>query len=85
MTAVSFDTAKNSLADLMDQVATKHEPVLIEAANGKPVVLVSLEDFESWDTTTYLLSDPRNRERLLRGAADMDAGKGVIRELTSDP
>jgi antitoxin YefM len=81
MTAVSVDVAKNTLADLMDQVARKHEPVLIQGDNANIAVLVSLEDFPQLDATTYLLSNPRNRERLIRGAAELDAGEGEVHEI----
>jgi antitoxin YefM len=33
------------------------------------------------DDTTYLLSDPANREMLLRSIAELDAGRGVERGL----
>jgi antitoxin YefM len=84
MTAVSLDVAKDTLGDLMHRVAMDHEPVLIEAADATPAVLVSLEDFKNWDTTAYLMSDRRTRETLLRRIQDMDAGKGVVRELIDE-
>ena len=84
MIAVSPDTVRNSLIDLMIQVADRHEPVVIQAENAEPAVLISLQDFEQLDTTAYLLSNPVDRERLLNGIKDLNAGKGVIRELDLD-
>ena len=35
----------------MDQVNDDHEPVIVTRAKGKPVVMVSLEDWASMDET----------------------------------
>jgi antitoxin YefM len=48
----------------MDQVNDDHEPVIVTRAKGKPVVMVSLEDWASMDETAYLLSGPENARRL---------------------
>ena len=48
----------------MDQVNDDHEPVIVTRAKGKPVVMVSLEDWTSMDETAYLLSSPKNARRL---------------------
>ena len=59
---LSSTALRASLSAVMDQVNDDHEPVIVTRAKGKPVVMVSLEDWASMDETTYLLSSPRNRE-----------------------
>jgi antitoxin YefM len=44
--------------------------------------MVSLEDFEAMRETSYLLQSPTNAHRLLESIDELDAGKGVERELT---
>ena len=61
----------------MDQVNDDYEPVIVTRAKGKPVVMVSLEDWASMDETTYLLASPANRAELMRSIAELDAGMGV--------
>ena len=68
----------------MDRVNDDHEPVIVTRANGKPVVMVSLEDWASMDETTYLLSSPANRSELLASIAELKAGKGVVRDLIEE-
>jgi antitoxin YefM len=68
----------------MDQVNDDHEPVIVTRAKGKPVVMVSLEDWASMDETTYLLSSPANRAELLASIAELNAGKGVVRNLIDE-
>ncbi len=66
----------------MDGVASDHEPVLITRGGGKPAaVLMSLEDFASYEETRHLLRSPKNAERLHRAIEELDAGRGVERAL----
>lgn len=68
---------------MLDSVTADHAPVLITRDKGKPAaVLMSLEDFASYEETRYLLRSPANAERLLGAIADLDAGKGSERELS---
>lgn len=82
MRATSFTELRRNLAATLDQVVEDHEPVIITRAGGKPAaVLISLEDFGSYEETRYLLASPKNRERLLRSIANMDRGGGEEHEL----
>ena len=47
---------------------------------GKPAaVLMSLEDFASYEETRYLLQSPRNADRLLQAVSDLERGEGQER------
>jgi len=54
------------------------ELVLVREGH-EPLIVMRLADWQ--DETTYLLSDPANKEMLLRSIAELDAGKGVEHEL----
>lgn len=47
----------------------------------EPMVVMRLSDLHDGDDTTYLLSDPANKEMLLRSIAELDAGQGTEHEL----
>lgn len=82
MRATSFTNFRKNLAAEIDSVNDDHEPVIITREGGKPsAVMMSLEDFASWQETSYLLSSPANAKRLLDSIAELEAGKGVEREL----
>jgi len=49
--------------------------------NGRTAVLLSLDDFRSYEETAYLMKSPKNAERLNAAIADLEAGKGIDREL----
>jgi antitoxin YefM len=78
MRTLSSTDLRANLSSVMDRVNDDHEPVLITRAKGKPVVMVSLEDWASMDETTYLLASPPNRSELLASIAELDAGKVVV-------
>jgi antitoxin YefM len=44
-------------------------------------VLISLEDFASYEETAHLLKSPRNAERLQAAIEALDAGEGTERKL----
>lgn len=82
MDAVTYTAVRNNLARMLDKVNNDHEPVLITRQRGKPAVLMSLEDFNAYEESAYLLSSPRNAARLRRAIRTLNAGKGKMRKLT---
>jgi antitoxin YefM len=84
MQTVSYTKARNNLAKEMDRVNLDHDYTVITRSNQKSVVLMSLEDFESWQETSYLLSSPANAKRLIRSIEQLDEGGGQVRELLKD-
>ena len=81
MRILSSTELRANLAKVLDQVAEDHAPVIIHRSSGKPVVMVSLEDWEAMDETTYLLSSPANRADLMASLADTKAGLGIVTTL----
>lgn len=77
MKTLSSTELRANLAAVMDRVSDDHEPVIVTRARGRPVVMVSLEDWASMDETTYLLASPANRRALLAAVAELDAGGTV--------
>ena len=82
MKTKSYSELRQNLAATLDSVAEDHEPVIITRDRGKPAaVLISLEDFASYEESRYLLQSPRNADRLLKAVAELEAGKGTERKL----
>lgn len=78
---MTYSAVRADLAKTMDQVCDDHKPVVVPRRNGKSVVIVSLEDYESLDETAYLVSSPANAKRLQESIASARAGKVVEQEL----
>ncbi|MFS0740975.1 type II toxin-antitoxin system prevent-host-death family antitoxin [Brevundimonas sp. 3P9-tot-E] len=82
MNAISVSELRKNLAATIDRVTADHDYTIITREGGKPAaVLMSLEDFASWQETEYLLRSPANAERLRKAVAELDAGKGQARDL----
>lgn len=84
MRTLSSTELRASLSAVMDQVNDDHEPVIVTRAKGRPVVMVSLEDWASMDETAYLMASPANARRLRRAIEGLKAGKGVVHELIEE-
>ena len=70
MDIISYTAVRAKLAEAMDKVNDDHRPVIITRQRGKPAVLLSLDDFNSYVETDYLLSNPKNAARLAKGVRD---------------
>ncbi len=74
--SVSYSELRGSLKSFLDKVCSEHLPLLVERKNGEDVVIVSKQDYASMEETSYLLSSPKNAERLLK-ALNRDPSKRV--------
>ena len=81
MNAVPVMQAARNLDALIEQIIEDAEPAILLNENGSKAVLMSLEEFNSWQETLYLLSNPANAEHLRRSLQEARAGKGTEREL----
>jgi antitoxin YefM len=84
MKHVTYSTFRADLANMLDKVNDDHVPLLITRQNGRPAVVMSLEDFASWQETAYLMASPKNAERLRRSIAELEAGGGTVRDLIEE-
>jgi antitoxin YefM len=66
----------------MEKVCDDHAPVIITRKAARPVIMMSLDDYEALEETAYLLRSPKNARRLLESIAQLEAGKGIEKELT---
>ena len=82
MNTKSISELRKTLAATIDEIADAHEPVFITRGSGKPAaVLMSLEDFASYEETRYLLRSPKNAQRLLKAVEDLEKDGGEEHEL----
>jgi len=84
MDTMGYSAFRAKLASTLDKVNDDHQPVLITRQNGKPAVVMSLEDFKASEETIYLMASPRNAERLGRAIAELEIGKTVQHELIEE-
>ena len=82
MRATNATDFRKNLANELDRVESDREPLIVTRSGGKPAVIVmSLEEFGSWEATQHLLKSPENARRLRQAIASFEAGKGTERKL----
>ncbi|OMC05062.1 prevent-host-death family protein [Mycobacterium sp. NS-7484] len=79
---LSASEARKRLFPLIEQVNTDHEPVRITSKSGE-AVLMSADDYDSWQETVYLLRSPENARRLMEAVARDRAGAATSDHTTS--
>ncbi|WP_443095366.1 type II toxin-antitoxin system Phd/YefM family antitoxin [Rothia koreensis] len=82
MRTMSYSESRARYAETLDAVTGDREEVIITRAGHDPVVMVSLDDYESLKETAYLLRNPANARRLLASIDRLENGGGTRQELT---
>lgn len=82
--AISYTEARKNLASTMDKVCDTHEPMIITRQKAQPVVMMSLNDYNSIAETAYLLNSPANAERLRASIRAAEAGEVAAHGLIDD-
>ena len=81
MDAITYTKARQNFAKAMDDVCENHKPLIITRQSEKPVVMMSLEDYNSIEETLYLLRSPKNAARLSNALAELKQKKFTRKEL----
>jgi antitoxin YefM len=75
MDAITTHQAAKNLDSLINKVIADVEPTILCNDQGQKAVLMSLDEFNSWQETLYLLSNPANAEHLRRSIEEARTGK----------
>jgi antitoxin YefM len=81
MEAITYSQARQNLAKMMNRVCDEHELVIITRKVADPVVMMSLEDYNSIQETAYLLKSSANAERIRESIKQYERGKYKTKEL----
>jgi len=81
MTAMTLNEAKENLERLINQVIDNDEPAILCTDSGQQVVVLPLDEFNSWKETIYLLSNPANAAHLKKSIQEAQAGQAQEKEL----
>ena len=81
MNHVNYSFFRSNMSRVLDKVNNDHQPIVITRQNAKPAVIISLEDFNSYEETYYLMSSPKNAHRLNKSIKEIESGKVKKHEL----
>ncbi len=82
MEAIPYTRLRSNLAREMDRVCDDHAPIVVTRKSSRPVVMMSLDDYEALEETAHLLRSPENARRLLESIRELERGGGTERQLS---
>jgi antitoxin YefM len=81
---MSYSQSRAHYAEVLDSVVDDREEIVITRAGKEPVVIVSLDDYESMKETAYLMRSPENARRLREAIDRLERGEGIEHELIEE-
>ncbi|MFT3741426.1 MAG: type II toxin-antitoxin system prevent-host-death family antitoxin [Gammaproteobacteria bacterium] len=84
METMTYSDFRKNLAVSLDRINEDHVPILVTRQSGKSAVIMSQEDFKSYEETAYLMSSVNNANRLNRAIKQLENKKGKIKRLIEE-
>ena len=84
MDAITYTQARKNFSNVMNEVCENHAPIIITRQSQKPVVMISLEDYNAIEETLYLLRSPKNAQRLYKALDELKQGKYESHDLIEE-
>jgi len=81
MRTISATDFRKNMSLEADRLVDDADITLVTRTGASNFVVLSEADFNSWQETLYLLGSPKNASRLMESIRELNAGKGVAREL----
>ncbi len=75
MKAINYTEFRKEMKKNMDLAVDSDETIIVHRPSGKSVVIISLEEYNSWIETDYLLSTEANTKKLAKSIKDLENGK----------
>lgn len=84
MDAITYTQARKNFTETMNKVCDDHTPIIITRQNERPVVMISLDDYNAIEETLYLLRSPQNAARLSKALIEIQEKKYNRHDLMDD-
>ncbi len=81
MNITNTKQATQNLEQLIDHVVYDVEPTVICNDNGHKAVLMGLDEFNAWQETFYLLSNPVNAAHIFQSIHEIEANEVIEKTL----
>ncbi|MGI8648088.1 MAG: type II toxin-antitoxin system prevent-host-death family antitoxin [Acidimicrobiales bacterium] len=81
MKVMTYSQSRAHYAETLDSVIDDREEVVITRAGHESVVIIPLDEYESMKETEYLQRSPANARWILESIKELEAGRGIRREL----
>ncbi|WP_372947830.1 type II toxin-antitoxin system Phd/YefM family antitoxin [Mariniphaga sp.] len=80
MNVLNYSELKKDLKGHLKKVYDDQDVLIVHRPKGKSVVIMTLDEYNSFAETKYLLSSPKNAERLAKSIKS--AEEGLTKEVS---
>lgn len=77
MEKVTYSYTRENLNFILNQISNNSEIFCIERRNGKDVIMIDKDDYNSLLETAYILKSPKNAKQLFKALEEADKNIGV--------
>lgn len=77
MKTTSYTNLRANLKSYIDAVIDDYDTVVVNHGNGKGVVIISLDEYNSLKETEYLMSSPDTMKAIHKGEEDIKNGNSI--------
>ena len=81
MDAITYTQVRKNFTSVMNKVCDDHDPIIITRQSERPLVMMSLEDYNAIEETLYLLHSPKNAQRLIKAIQELKETKYEYHDL----
>lgn len=81
MKEINYSYFRNHLSSVLNDVNDNHTPILITRQKQKPAVVISLDDYNTYQETMYLMSSNKNRKRLNSSVQDIESNNVIKKHI----
>ncbi|MFZ1581581.1 MAG: type II toxin-antitoxin system Phd/YefM family antitoxin [Saprospiraceae bacterium] len=83
MEVINYSILRNNLKEVLDKVSDEQETFIVNRGKSNAVI-ISLDEFNSWKETLYLLSTEANRKSLDAAIERDKIGEFLVRDLIEE-
>jgi antitoxin YefM len=81
MQVISYSKLRENLKDFISQACEEREPIIVTRTKGPPAILISLEDYNTFNETTKILSNPQQVAWLRQSLESANKGDIISKSL----
>ncbi len=83
MEVINYSILRNNLKEVLDRVSEDKETYIVNRGSSNAVI-ISLDEYNSWKETMYLMESESNRKRLEEAIEREKKGGFIIRDLIEE-
>ncbi|MGL5942380.1 MAG: type II toxin-antitoxin system Phd/YefM family antitoxin [Waterburya sp.] len=81
MESINYTEFRQNLASYLNKVEDDRIPLMVSRSNGRKVVIMSYDDYQTNEATLHLMSSQENIKVLNEAISELESGGGVEIEI----